>query len=90
MFCAIIASCYEMDVYPWLNQDSLNSVFHFRSRRWGKWLYVRRSTTYRNFIMKLSKDSDIYTNMICGWRHGGGGKCSLSGEVTVTPEPAIQ
>lgn len=36
MFCAIIASCYEMDAYSWLNQDSLNSVFHFRSRRWGK------------------------------------------------------
>lgn len=36
VFCAIIASCFEMDVYSWLNQDSLNGVFHFRSRRWGK------------------------------------------------------
>lgn len=51
--CAIIDACFGMDVYPQLNQDSLNTRCHFRSRCWG-WILGGLRFLFGKFPVVLS------------------------------------
>lgn len=64
--CAIIASCFEMDVYRWLDQDSLNAGCHFRSRRWGKEWCIEKILWLKSISNSLAS-IDIFWAM---WRCG--------------------
>lgn len=65
VLCAIIASCFEMNMYPWLNQDSLNTGCHSRSHRSGEELCVEKILWLRSIRNSLAS-IDVFSAMCRG------------------------